>query len=289
MKKPRKAHCSFCRKSYRDVGPLVEGEGNVYICAECIELCQSIIVQEKRRRNRLEGQSPTLPAPELLCERLNSIFGTLAMDTKSLADAVISHYGNRSNSHQRGAETNILLVIGPSSSKAILLARALAHVLDVPFARGNAKNLTPRRAVAETEESIFYRLLRAADFEVEAAQRGIVLLDGMEQRDAQEQLVELLKDGSSRVKVFPQELQFEIASILFVCFGNYLDLDEQITRHGRHPEQPIRNDDLLDFGVVPAFVRHLRAIVRISRLDDETVARLAASADLQCFAREDDI
>jgi ATP-dependent Clp protease ATP-binding subunit ClpX len=131
MKKQHKAHCSFCHKSYHDVGPLVEGPGNVYICGECIELSQLIIVQEKRRRHRLAGTCSSFPAPELLCERLHPFVGAFAPDLKSLAAAVASHYANQAKSQQRGNEKNLLLLIGPSRSAAILLARAIAHSADV--------------------------------------------------------------------------------------------------------------------------------------------------------------
>jgi len=289
MKKPHKAHCSFCRKSYRVVGPLVEGPGNVYICTECIELCQSIIVQEKRRRQRLAGTSASFPAPELLRERLHQVVGALVLDMKSLADAVSSHYANQANSQQRGNEKNLLLLIGPSRSAAIFLARAIAHVVDVPFARGDAEDLCRIRDVADSEDSMFLRLLEAADFDIDAAQRGIVFLDGMDRRDAQEELVDLLEGGSSRVKLFPQELRIDIVSMLFVCFGAFLELDELIARRGRHPEQPILDDDLLTLGVLPSFVRRLRAIVRVSPLEEHAMTHLVVSADLKRWPNDSNI
>jgi ATP-dependent protease Clp ATPase subunit len=127
---------------------------------------------------------------------------------------------------------------------------------------------------------MFLELLETADFDVEAAQRGIVFLDGMHRRDAQEELVDLLKVGSSQVKLFPQELRIEIASMLFVCFGTFLELDRLTARRGRHPEQPILEDDLLTLGVLPTFVRRLRAIVRVSPLDELIMTRLVISANL---------
>jgi ATP-dependent Clp protease ATP-binding subunit ClpX len=286
MNRPRNANCSFCRKNYRDVGPLVEGPGNVYICADCIELSQSIIIQEKRRRQHLEAAPLSLPAPELLREGLHPFLRASTMDTNMLAEAVRSHYANRRDSRQSEDEKNLVLVIGSSWSSSILLARALAHLLDVPFVFGHAADLAHVRTAAETGDSIFFKLLKAGDFDAEAAQRGIVLLRGTDVREAQERLIDLLEseDGNA----FPHEPRIGIASILFVCHAAFAGLDEHVVRQGRHPEQPTQTGDLLAIGVLPAFVRRLRAIVRILPLDEEMTAQLAAAADLTSFTRRGD-
>jgi ATP-dependent protease Clp ATPase subunit len=140
------------------------------------------------------------------------------------------------------------------------------------------------RNAAEAADSIFFKLLDASDFDAEAAQRGIVFLSGMDQREAQERLIELLESGDGNA--FPHELRIELISPLFICHATFAGLDEQIARQGRHPEQPIQSSDLLAFGVLPAFVRRLRAIVRILPLDEELTAQLASAADLTRFATE---
>jgi ATP-dependent Clp protease ATP-binding subunit ClpX len=276
--KTRNAYCSFCRAHYRDVGPLVEGPGKVYICAECVELCQSIIAQEKRRRQGFQNPPLSLPPPEFLHARLHSFIPSPETDLKAFAASVHSHYHGRQDAHRRKGDQNLLLLIGSSQPSAILLARVLAHVLDVPFASGHAENLTPSGPSPESGGSIVFKLLHASDFDAEAAQRGIVLLDGMDSRDAQEMLVNVLEERGDMSLL--HALQIDLASILFVCLGAFVGLDEQIVRQGRHSEQPITSADLLAFGVMPEFVRRLRAVVRISPLDEETQLRLATTADL---------
>ncbi len=279
---PRDAYCSFCRKHFRDVGPLVEGPGEVYICAECVELCQSIIIQEKRRRG-FQNPPSSLPPPEFLRARLPSFIPLPESDLKALAVAVHSHYHDRQDAHGRRDGKNLLLLAGSSRSSAMLLARSLAHILDVPVASGHAEHLAPLKP----NESILFKLLDAGDFDAETARRGIVLLNGMDSRDAQEMLVNVLEGKDERA--FPAALHVDVASILFVCLGPFIGLDEQMVRQGWHPEQPITSEDLLACGVLPEFVRRVRAAVRVAPLDEETVTRLAASADLKCFARGSDV
>src|SRR5436190_2024739 len=129
--KPRNAYCSFCRKSYTDVGPLVEGPGDVYICGDCVELCQSIITQERRRRN--PSPSPVGPS------QLREAFDKLVSGQDEAKQALV-----RAASLRHEGEGRVLL-IGPSCSTQHLLARALAHALEAPFAAGDASALGKAR------------------------------------------------------------------------------------------------------------------------------------------------
>src|SRR5882724_12685359 len=171
----RNAFCSFCRKSYRDVGPLVEGPGHVYICGECTELCQAIIEQEKRRRNA----QPTGPAaPDSVAVR--DILDRL-VSGQECAKAVLVEAAS-----SRHEGTGRVLLTGPSQSSGMFLAKALAYALDVPFGTGDSRDL------AKSEKcNPLLNLLETSDFDMEAAKRGVVFVGGTERLDAQDTLLTL--------------------------------------------------------------------------------------------------
>src|SRR5438477_5276701 len=168
--------CSFCGKSSRDVGPMVEGPSDVYICANCVDLAHNIIRQEKRKLSSNQPLFSTVPSPRQVKEYLDQYVVGQQYAKKALAVAVHNHYkrltsaaeaANPENAGTRDSEVEIdksnVLLIGPTGSGKTLLAKTLARVLNVPFAIGDATTLTEAGYVGEDVENILLKLLQNAD------------------------------------------------------------------------------------------------------------------------------
>ena len=171
--------CSFCGKSQDEVKKLIAGP-TVYICDECIELCNDIIAEETKLEEAMGPDVKNLPKPQSIKEVLDEYVIGQERAKKILAVAVYNHYKRIEMEKKPGdvemQKSNILL-LGPTGSGKTLLAQTLARILKVPFAMADATNLTEAGYVGEDVENIILNLLQAADYDVERAQKGIIYID----------------------------------------------------------------------------------------------------------------
>ena len=297
--------CSFCGKREGQVRKLIAGH-NVYICDECIELCNEMLTEDLKETNAAVVSVNELPKPKEIKNILDEYVIGQEEAKKTLAVAVYNHYkrinyelNNPAKDKEVELQKSNILMLGPTGSGKTLLAQTLAKILQVPFAIADATALTEAGYVGEDVENILLKLIQNADFDIERAQRGIIYIDEIDKITRKSENPSITRDVASvppqggRKHPHQEFIQIDTTNILFICGGAFAGLENIIgarigkknlgfgadikTKEEAKADtifKKVLPEDLMKFGLIPEFAGRLPVVVTLDSLDKDALIKI---------------